>query len=152
MSFGSDRLMTVDQLGVNDVADQMKNMHELLVVPGARVHSPSFGHGVVTFVHGDDVHVRTEDAVVIEHVRNIHFLPVQRLDDVLVYVTKADVVVGQSQPPRFCGRVQPGVVCQEDHAGVLVLLSQTQESVWVERARVCAFEITPSRDMVYICP
>ena len=130
----------------------MKNMHKLPVVPGAKVHSPSFGHGVVTFVHGDDVHVRTEDAVVMEHVSNVQFLPVQRLDNVLVYVTKADVVVGQSQPPRHGGRVQPGVVCQEDHAGVLVLLSQTQESVWVEHARVCAIEITPGNDMAFLCP
>ena len=37
--------------------------------------------------------------------------------------------------------LESGVVCQEEPARVLVLLSSMQESVWVDRADACLFEV-----------
>lgn len=105
--------------------------HAWRLVPGVVVESPSFGRGVVTFVSGEHAHIRTPDTVAIERVDELHLPAVRRLDGVLVRADDA----------RQHEDVESGVVCQEEPGRVLVLLSRTQESVWVDRVHVCLFEV-----------
>jgi hypothetical protein len=85
----------------------------------------------VTFVSGGHVHVRTPEGLVTERADELQLPAVRRLDGVLVCTAHAWQQEG----------LESGVVCQEEPARVLVLLSSTQESVWVERAHACLFEV-----------
>ena len=95
------------------------------------METPSFGRGVVTFVSGGHAHVRTSEGLVTERADELQLPAVRRLDGVLVRMEHARQQEGQ----------QSGVVCQEESARVLVLLSSTLESVWVHRAHARLFEV-----------
>ena len=109
----------------------MPTDHAWQLVPGVVVDTPSFGRGVVTFVSGGHAHIRTPEGLVTERADELQLPAVRRLDGVLVRMEQAWQQEG----------LESGVVCQEEPARVLVLLSSTQESVWVDRAHACLFEV-----------
>ena len=119
---------------MNDIKTRADHAWQL--VPGIIVQSPSFGRGIVIFVSGEHAHIRTPDTVVIERADELQMPAVRRFDGVLVRAPGAPGQGGARQHEKL----ENGVVCQEESARIFVLLSNTQESVWVHRAHVCLFE------------